>query len=722
MEEFHLLRIVVIVIGFLVCFDQCAHADEDQEPKENPFQVSSEAAFFEAIDLSRPELSLVKKAVDASDWDAAKVAWATHLESRTSPQWFFSPVDQQTLTTAHQQHFGGLGQHISQADLVLERVFTFGGVTIELEQEVDWTPHINEWNHMLNRFGYFIDMGRAYWATGDEKYAEAFAVLVQQWIEGNPVSAEVVGTWHQHGTSWRTLEAAIRSWNWIESMQYFMHSDAFDAETKYLMSRSFIEHGRRLLGKQYQYWPGNWQVNECRTLVGLGIMFPEFKESETWYQTGLTYLAEHMELDVYPDGMHLEVVPSYHIGVLHYYTQISRLLTLNGYTASGLTARHELMFEALMSISYPDGVYPPIGNTMRTDSRSTGDYLGIGALLYNRGDMRRLAGESIPEEAFWLFGPAAFAQYDSIEPQPADPKSRLLPDARYAVMRTGWEPDDKFLLFDASPRLGGHKHADRLQVIVYVGRELLIDPGMYSYDQPGYHSLRTAQNHNTLVIDGLDQSGQEPELLHWYAEDGIDFVAGALSEHGMRHQRSVLFVRPDYWVVVDHLTALEAGEDNGEVYGNEREAIRYFHLPLGGSRFNFEAKQVATDFDQGMNIQVIGLDGALLEKGQGNVPVSLSEIAHNDRAEFRIVSELPLTLGVALVPYSDKQQLPQTGQTHVDEYQVFHVELLFPEGTRDIIKIAPGPIILNEDETGAAWAMLERIDVQGQRTGVFWVK
>ncbi len=721
MEKFRLIQLVLIFFGFFICFESCANGAENQVVKENLFQVPTEAAFFDAVDISRPELALVKTAVDASDWDAAKAAWAAHLESRTSPQWFFSPNDQETLISVHQQHFDGLDQYIPQADLVIDRVFTFLGVTIELEKEVEWTPHINEWNHMLNRFGYFIDMGRAYWATGDERYAEEFANLVQQWVSGNPVPDEVIGVWHQHGTSWRTLEAGIRSWNWMEAMQYFMYSNAFDAETKFLMSRSFIEHGRRLLGKQQHYWPGNWQVNECRSLVGLGIMFPEFKEADEWYRTGLKYLVEHMERDVYPDGMHHEVVPSYHTGVLHYYTQVSRLLALNGYTASGLTDRHERMFEALMVISYPDGIYPPIGNTMRTGSRLMGDYLGIGALLYDRGDMRSLAGSGVPEEAFWLFGSAVFEQYEAINPQPADPKSRLLPDARYAVMRTGWETDDKYLLFDASPRLGGHKHADRLQVIVYAGRELLIDPGMYSYDQPGYQSLRTAQNHNTLVIDGNDQSDQHPELLHWHAGEDIDFVAGVLLDYGVRHQRSVLFVRPDYWLVADHLTALEADEEDGEVYDKEREVIRYFHLPLGPSRFDLEARKVSTDFDHGMNIQVIGLDDALLEQGQGNVPVSMTEIAHNDRAAFRITRELPLTLGVALVPYSDTSELPQVGESHVDDKQVFHVELLFTDGTRDIIKIAPTPMLLNQDGHGEAWALVERIDAQGQCTGVFWV-
>ncbi len=679
----------------------------DAATAENPFQVPDDAAFFAALDLAHPGLEAVAEAVAAEDWTAAKAAWAAHLESRESPRWFFTPDDRDALTAAHATHYGGLSRHITEAETVRDRVFTFLGVTIELEQQVDWTPHINEWNHMLNRFGYFIDLGRAYWATGDEVYAEEFADLLRQWVAGNPVPEEVVGMWHQHGTSWRTLEAGIRSWHWMEAMQYFMHSPAFDAETKYLMSRSLIEHGRRLLGKQYQYWAGNWQVNECRALVGLGVMFPEFEEAAAWRETGLQYLAEHVEKDVYPDGMHHEVVPSYHIGIINYYTEAPRLLALNGFDASALTERHERMFDALMTISYPNGVYPPIGNTMRSGSRQMSGILGIGALLYDRGDFRALGSDTAPEAAFWLFGPEVFDRYAAITPETPDPSSRALPDGRYAVMRTGWDAEDQYLLFDASPRLGGHKHADRLQVIVYAGRELLIDPGMYSYDQPGYNDLRTPENHNTLVIDGLGQPNRDPDLLHWHADEEVDLAVGEFLAHGVRHERSVLYLRGDYWIVLDQLTEAETGDEGDALHGEARELTRYFHFPLGDARFDPETQTAATDFESGTNIAVTGLDDAVLTPGEGYYPIDMTEIARHPRAAFTLERRLPVTLGTALIPYADADSKPQVRHHEIDAAGRLFIEVEHADGTVDVIALAP-------TQAAEAWQVLVlRYDADG---------
>ena len=48
----------------------------------------SDAAFFEAIDLSRADMRAVKRTVEARDWSGARRAFAKHIRTRENPKWF----------------------------------------------------------------------------------------------------------------------------------------------------------------------------------------------------------------------------------------------------------------------------------------------------------------------------------------------------------------------------------------------------------------------------------------------------------------------------------------------------------------------------------------------------------------------------------------------------------------------------------------------------------
>ena len=102
------------------------------------------------------------------------------------------------------------------------------------------------------------------------------------------------------------------------------------------------------------------------------------------------------------------------------------------------------------------------------------------------------------------------------------------------------------------------------------GLNVLVDAGSYLYnDRPEWHEhfMRTGC-HNTVAIDGRDQMlhfrqfkvlyRTHARLLHF--EDNADWAVCAGEHHGYRrhpgncvHARSVLFLKDDLWVVVDHI-------------------------------------------------------------------------------------------------------------------------------------------------------------------------
>ena len=657
---------------------------ESNKGAKLPIAIKDEAAFFAALDLDRPDLSAVKNAVQTQDWDAAKQAWAKHLQDRTTPQWSWSVRDKAAILQLLEARGETFAKNISAADDVLARRFNPQGVPYQLSEHINWIlPHSEE-THVLSRFAYFRDMGLAYWKTGDEKYPQDFVRILKDWLTDNPVPDDLSRV-TKAGQPWRSLEAGIRVVNWWEDMQLFMDSPSFGAEAKYLMTKSLMEHARYLYDWTPKFRGGNWQVSEAGGVAIMGIMLPEAKESAAWRERGFARLTEHMQNDVLPDGGHSELIPSYHQWVMNQFTLIAQLCKRNGYDVPGITARHEKMFEWLMSLSQPDRCAPPIGDTHA--GINIQDDMATGALLYDRPDMRFLGSKTGPASWVWLFGSDAFANYDKIKSQSPDFTSVLLPNSKYIVMRSGWDAAAKYLFFDLAPGGAGHKHQDRLQIILYAGRALLIDPGIYSYNQPLSETyFRFAEAHNMLLIDGKASPRTAdvacyPKLLAYQSNAQRDFASGSTQFDGFEHQRSVLFIKPDYWIVTDHVSG-----------PGTHEITRLFHFPLGPSAADGNVARTA--FATGENLQVRVADGAKLEFGKGWIPVGGAKAEQAPVASYTLHGALPMTLVTVLTPFADPKETP-TVETLADvSAAVAHVRLTFPDGQQDEIEVATAPTSL----------------------------
>ena len=644
---------------------------------EPPYAVKSDAAFFNLLDLQRPELAPLRQAVEANDWPEARRAWARHLEKREQPHWLWSRNDKAAITALYDKEFGGLARHIGAADQVLAHEFNFGGVRKKLAPQMEWYHGNLEWTHVLSRFEYWGELGRAYWATGKSVYAREFVSELEQWVAANPVPDDL-SQMHRHGSRWRTLEAGVRGVNWFHAMEFFMDAPEFGVDAKCLMTRSLAEHGRYLFAKTHDigYGIGNWQVCECSGLLAIGIMLPEFKDAPAWRATALRFLTEHMTRDVLPDGAHWELTPGYHTWVMKQFSETGRLCQLNGIAAPGLLDRHEKMFDFLLAFSKPDGRYPSVGDAGGGKS-AIGPSMGLGALLYGRPDMRGFGPAKPEKEWLWTMGLTELQKYETLPAAPSRLGSVLLPDSQYAVMRTGWKPEDYYLLFDAAPWHGGHSHADALQLLLYAGRDLLVDSGMCSYDQPQAGALRKTAAHNVLMVDGREPSRNTPTLLAWQSLPEADFVTGELKDKKWTHQRSVLFVKPNYWVVMDYVLGK-----------GPHEATRLFHFPAD-SGATAEGNQARTAFAKGMNLRIIPLDDARLEMRQGTVPTGAATFTQAPVAAFVTSGALPLVSCTVLIPYADAKELPVVEKMAASNPLVRKLCVKFPGGQRDEIAFAP---------------------------------
>jgi heparinase II/III-like protein len=270
-----------------------------------------------------------------------------------------------------------------------------------------------------------------------------------------------------------------------------------------------------------------------------------------------------MRTDLLADGVQCELSTDYHHIVLRNYLVVRRLAAMNRIALPAeMDAHIRRALEFAKWVHRPDGVIPSLSDG---DSGSFLDLLIQGHELYGDPEMLYVATAGRQGRA------------------PAD-RLRAFETAGYYILRSGWGPrdryaDERYLIFDCGPLgAGNHGHLDLLHFEAYAyGRPLIVDPGRYTYhegDDPNWRAVfRGSGYHNTVTVDGRNQvryqfdktrfkiRGPEPgrELRSFFSGDDIDCIHGVCRSHEYEavHERRIVFVRGEYWIVTDLLTASE---------------------------------------------------------------------------------------------------------------------------------------------------------------------
>lgn len=453
--------------------------------------------------------------------------------------------------------------------------------------------------HELGRLQHLPRLGRAFLVLGDERCAREVVAQMLAWIDQNPPGVGV--HWHS------SLEIALRTLSWLWALAFVLPSAALDETSARRIGKSLfaqLDHVRR--HPSLYSSPNTHLLGEAVALYVGGTLFHDCEPGPTWRAAGLAWLERELDRQVDADGLHRELSPWYQCYAIEFY-----LLALTIAPAGGrgleprVAARVERMLEALMGLARPDGSLPLLGDDDggralalgATHYRDPADLWSTGAVLFDRGDFKARAG-LLREETLWLLGAGAATRFQRLAARWPDRLDAAFPEAGYFVQRDGWGANDAQLVFDCGGLGGlggGHGHADALSVTLDAGgRELLVDPGTYTYNgAPVWRDFfRSTHAHNCVVIDGRSQC--EPagtfgwrrsgaaRLLERASFDGLDFLAGehesrAPGGAGLVHRRRLLHVRGDYWLVIDDFrespasggSSRSAGSTGGREHGFE---------------------------------------------------------------------------------------------------------------------------------------------------------
>lgn len=380
----------------------------------------------------------------------------------------------------------------------------------------------------------------AHLLTGEPRWAETWASTFDDWYQQRDL---VVGAWPGLDVIWYTLGVATRTQVCLDAL------DALAGELPQPTSRRLLAAvlgGCRWLADEHdEFRPGNWQFVGACALLRCAALLPEFQESADWARVAHTRVTEHLALDVYSDGGHLERAPSYHLLCLHHLRDAAA--HAKAYLDLDLTGHpsYRRMHDWPIAMSTPEGWIPPFQDSAPVDLAS-------------------LAAEW--DEPI----PPTWRPPHTAKPGDDAWNARLhewLAGSKYVVSRTGWKSGDLYSAINCGPavphELESHSHRASLDFVLWGhGTPLAWEAGgPTTYDEPSYYSwYQAAAAHNTVLLDGRTEGDERDSTVELVAHtDSADVVCGHHDGWEQRHRRTFVFVRPDdgmtgYWLVDDSLT------------------------------------------------------------------------------------------------------------------------------------------------------------------------
>ena len=456
---------------------------------------------------------------------------------------------------------------LENARRLLEDEFELVGETYRLPPGFSWRTNPSrdkEWQIAHHKHYWAVDLLHAWRASGSGAYLRKWMALTSSWLD-------------EMGTGY-----VVQSDAQVEAkrVEHWVYAWALLRGGAAALPAPFLRRFLTRLGEEARYIAGhlkparNHRTFQLFAICLASLTFPELDRGGELARLGVDGLAANLLGDLLPDGVQVELSTHYHQLVVE--TAVSFLELARAHSVAIDPALEERVARALafcLHVQRPDGHLPLLNDS---DDGDLSDVLGRGARLL--GDEALRFGATLGAEGT----------------PPARP-GRFFEDAGYFVLRDGWGRDREsqaacqHVVYDCGPLgEGSHSHYDVFSFCYHAGGvPLVVDPGRYTYDSAPRagvdwrHHFKSTAAHNTVQIDGLDQTRYLSRTKHGpdatvrgrelLLGDRSDWVRASVAsaEYAPVHERFLLFMRREYLFIADRVDPVD---------GREHEAVVRFHL------------------------------------------------------------------------------------------------------------------------------------------------
>jgi hypothetical protein len=398
--------------------------------------------------------------------------------------------------------------------------------------------------------------------------ARALAAQITDFVERNP---------HGYGIHWASgQEVAFRLLAWLFCADTLLLRTE-EARAVEPVIHDALLHGAAYIADNLNYARlavyNNHLLSEALALFAVGVMLPHIPQARRWRDLGRDVLAVEARRQFYPDGGYIQQSHNYHrVALQDLLWACAFSKSMGDRPLSSWLEAMDRSIDFLVAHQNPaDGRLPNYGGNdgAMPGIFSTCDYGDFRPVLQAASvivrDRRLYEPGPWDEMTAWFLGPAAL-----------DAPLAHLRRSSVSFSHTGYHvlrgrDEGNFAAFRCGSLLERFSQIDMLHLDVWWrGLNVLVDPGSFQYNAETTwheHFMRTA-SHNTIVADGRDQMVhyRQFKVLYWTKARLLQFRDDEWSTHGEGehdgyrrhpgacvHRRSILFVKDDLWIVVDHL-------------------------------------------------------------------------------------------------------------------------------------------------------------------------
>jgi Heparinase II/III-like protein/Heparinase II/III N-terminus len=460
---------------------------------------------------------------------------------------------------------------LADAERALSGQFLIIGEQYDLGRNFSWQANPSgdkEWQIAHHKHYTLPSLLHAARVTGDIRYVERFVELLTSWLDEMGtgfISVSDAQVEAKRLESWLAARRLLVELPWeglVPARLVRRWCERAGAEARYV-----LEHLKATR---------NHRTFQLASVFAVAVAQPWEPDALELRDRAAALLSENLLQDIRPDGVHVE-------GSTHY---------------------HQLVCEAALTFlelarAASVALDPAVAERVHRAARWTAwiQWPGRGIPLLNdaddgdQADLLQRAADLFDDEEL------RYAATRGAHGRPPAERVQDFEKGGMLVLTDGWGVDEEtfarrsHVVVDAGViGEGSHSHYDQLAVTMWAaGGPLVLDPGRYTYsDQVGSdgvnwrHHFKSTAAHNTVQIDGLDQTRYVSRTKHGPDALVVDRSVGAGAhgahlhgsvaspEYAPRHARIVGFVAWEYLVVADVVDLVD---------GSDHRVDLRWHLP-----------------------------------------------------------------------------------------------------------------------------------------------